>query len=111
MKSEQSTFYANRGVERNKTPLKNILYRIIIHQLKEGTAEGNFIQYKFKDLGYLVLEWKHEDKNDIWNFHGFVTPEGLKERLGEKQWSKFCQGKREFTIQRRINGKNIPKNN
>jgi len=27
---------------------------------------------------------------------------------GDKQWGKFCNGKREFIVQRRVDGKNVP---
>ncbi len=102
-------YFANRGVERNKNPLKNIIYKIEISQLKPDVDSTQYEQYKFKELGYICLYWSHE--GDDLNFsHGFITPDDLKQRIGEKQWSKFCQGKREFIIQRRIDGKNIKKN-
>ena len=111
MKSDKETFYANRGVERNKTPLKNIIYKVDVIQLKNPEDIENYQKYMFKDLGYLYLLWRYDTKSqlDILNIHGLVTPDELKQRIGEKQWSKLCQGKREFTIQRRIDGKNIPK--
>ena len=67
----------------------------------------------FKDEGYLILNWKYESKHiDIWSWHGFITPDELKTLLnsiGKDQWAKFCQGKREFVEQRRVDGKNIAK--
>jgi len=76
---------------------QNKVYRIEIIQVKNSEECQ---QYKFKDLGYLTLLWGYERdlKIESWNFHGFITPESLKEKLGEKQWSKFCNGKREFII-------------
>lgn len=102
-------YYANKGVERNKKPLKNIVYEIELSQLKLDTDKTQYEKYKFKELGYLVLLWWYEQKNPTKNWHGFITPDYLKELLGVKQYAKFCQGKRNFIIQRRIDGKNIPK--
>ncbi len=104
--------HKNRGKERNKKPLKNIIYRIdLMKELKAGgTGDPKYDQYKFKDEGYMVLYWHYDEKNPIRKQHGFITPTKFKEMIGEKQWSKFCgEGKREFVIQRRINGKNIKK--
>lgn len=97
--------FANKGVARNKKPLKNIVYEIKISQLKEET--NDFEKYKFKELGYLTLTWWYESKTPVKNWHGFIEPQNLKTLLGDKQWSKFCQGKTTFIIQRRIDGKNI----
>lgn len=108
MTSTKSKYFANRGVARNKKPLKNLVYQITLSQLKPNEDKESYEKYKFKDLGYLVLKWHYETKNPIINFHGFITPIYLKELIGEKQYAKFCQGKREFIIQRRIDGKNIP---
>lgn len=107
MRSNESTYYANRGVKRNKRPLKNIVYVIEVSQLKPDADLNYFEKFKYKDEGYLVLNWHYETKDPIYYFHGFVTPDDLKERLGDKQWKKFGEGKRTFIIQRRINGKNI----
>jgi hypothetical protein len=105
-------FHANRGVERNKKPLKNIVYEIkvkpsIPYKSLEELIE--YEKYKFKEEGYLILYWWYDVKDSPNNFHGFITPNELKSRLGDKQWAKFCQGKRLFVIQRRIDGKNIKK--
>lgn len=117
-KSDESTFYANRGVERNKKPLKNKVYLIELSKLERVKPEDlekrkeELAKYKFKEEGYLVLNWQYEDlynKNFGWNFHGYITPEDLKKKLGDKQWAKLCQGKRLFIIQRRVNGKNVKK--
>lgn len=110
-KGDKETFYANRGVERNKKPLKNQLYRFIVGPLKKGLDEEwvkSMEQYKFKDQGYIVMEWSMQGW-DYWNWHGYVTPDQVKVYIGEKQWAKFCQGKRDFVVQRRIDGKNTKK--
>lgn len=104
-------YFANRGVKRNKMPIANLIYKIEVVQLKDKTNTTDYEKYKFKDLGYLTMSWtKHKaEKNGdfLFNWHGFITVDELKEMIGEKQYSKFCQGKREFIIQRRIDGKNI----
>lgn len=97
-------YFANRGVPRNKKPLKNIIYEIEL--LKSFDIWREYDKYKFKDLGYLVLYWSYKG-DSIRNWHGFITPEDLKEKIGLKQWNKFCQGKRKFIIQRRIDHHNI----
>ena len=102
----------NRGIERNKKPLQNIVYKVELAQLKEGTDPERYKSYLFKDLGYLVLNWNYQkdyNKHNCMNWHGFITPEVLKEKLGDKQWAKFCSGKREFVVQRREDGKNKKK--
>lgn len=104
--------HANKGVERNKKPLQNIIYKVDVSQLKNKSEDNleKMDKYRFKDEGYLVLSWGYEkniNKGDSFFWHGFITPDFLEELIGSKQWSKFCGGKREFTIQRRIDGKNI----
>lgn len=101
--------FANKGVPRNKKPLKNIVYEIELSQLKKIDDKTKYEQYKFKDEGYLVLHWWYEEKRPIKNWHGFITVDELKEKIGAKQYSEFCQGKRTFVIQRRVEGKNISK--
>jgi len=105
-------YFANRGVARHKCKIANIIYKLEIIPL---TGDYNLKlneKYKFKNLGYLSLLWtKHKaDKNEKfdWKLHGFITVDELKKRIGQKQYSKFCQGKREFIIQRRIDGNNVP---
>ena len=104
-------YFANRGLKRNKRPIANLIYKIDVCQLKNDNDLDKYEQYKFKDLGYLVLYWtKHKaDKNGefMWSWHGFITVAELKERIGENQYKKFCEGKREFIIQRRVNKKNL----
>lgn len=102
-------YFANKGVPRHKKPLNNIVYEIELSQLKNIDDKTKYEQYKFKDEGYLVLFWWYEEKNPIKNWHGFITVDELKEKIGKAQYSKFCQGKRTFIIQRRIDGKNISK--
>lgn len=76
---------------------QNKVYKIEIIQVKN--PEG-YEQYKFKDLGYLTLSWGYERdlKTGVFYWHGFITPEQLRSKLGDKQWAKFCNGKREFII-------------
>jgi hypothetical protein len=78
---------------------KNITYIVEEAQLKQNTDVIGYAQYRFND-GYLVLYWIDEHK--VKNYHGFITTIELKKLLGNVQWSKFCQGKREFTIRREI---------
>jgi len=103
-----SKIHANRGVPRNKKPLKNIVYTVQLMQYRSAMGQ-DYEKYKFKDLGYLVLYYNYGNEALLKNCVGFVTPDELKELLGQKQYAKFCEGKREFIIQRRIDGKNIPK--
>lgn len=107
MKSDKSTYYANRGVKRNKRPLKNIVYVVEVSQLKPGADLEYFEKFKYKEEGYLVLNWYYESKDPMINFHGFITPDDLKKLIGDEQWRKFGLGKRKFVVQRRVNGKNI----
>lgn len=98
-------YYANKGVARNKKPLQNIIIKTKLVELPEGFNLDDYVDFKFKDLGYITYSKKLERSN-INNWYGLIKPTDLKELLGEKQWSKFCQGKREFIIQRRENNKN-----
>lgn len=92
---QHGKFAANRGVPRNKRPLQNIAY-------------------KFTDApsGGYHMRWAYErqlNKYGVWNFHGAVTVDEIKAILSVNQWSKFRQGVRQFTVQRRVDGRNIPK--
>jgi hypothetical protein len=98
--------YQNRGVRRNKKPLKNIVYMVDIIQLKDESEADKYEQYRFNDSGYLLLSWKYESDRSVFQY-GFITPQELRELIGDKQWSKFCNGKREFIAQRRVDNKNI----
>lgn len=89
---EKNKYFANKGLKRNKKPLKNIIYKF------ESPLYNEAIYYCY---------WKYQSINMIWISKGVMTEDEIKEIIGEKQWSKFCQGKREFIIQRRINNKNI----
>ncbi len=106
---------ANKGIPRNKKPLHNYIIIVEIVQPKPGLSIerlNEIAPYKFKELGYLTYKTGLESQyrgNGYIEWHGFISPDKLKEKLGVKQWGKLCQGKREFIIQRRINGKNIPK--
>jgi hypothetical protein len=95
---ERGKVFANRGVARNKKPLQNICYRI-----EEMTSpEGETVYH---------LYWGYErelNRRGTWSFHGRVTIDDIKKRLGS-QWAKFRQGRRQFIVQRRIDGRNIPK--
>lgn len=104
----QSKYYANKGLKRNKKPLRNVIYNVEVGELKnpESTDIEKYGQYRFKDEGFITLSW-HLEGTDMNYWHGFITPENLKTLIGDKQWGKFCQGKREFITQRRIDGKNI----
>lgn len=99
-----SKVHANRGITRNKKPLRNVVYKIdlVVPKVIVPGVE----QYFFKGLGCLLLKWKYQ-QDVIFKIDGFISPLKLKQLLGETQYSKFCQGKREFISQRRINGKNI----
>lgn len=114
---EKSKIYKNKGVERNKKPLQNIIYLIDIveaNPLWDVAKLNDYAKYKFKDLGYCILysglqrNFNQFGKSGL-DCHLFCEPDKIKELLGEKQWSKFCSGKREFIIQRRIDGKNKKK--
>lgn len=96
---------ANKGVKRNKKPLKNKVYKFEICNLKQNTDLELYEKYKFKNLGYISMYWGYEGDEFLY-WHGFVTAQQVKDRIGEKQYSKFCQGKRDFIIQRRINKNN-----
>ena len=86
--------YANRGVARNKKPLRNIQYRF--ENAKPENDEERFL-----------LLWRYEGRSP-WCFVGPKSPEFIKGILSPKQWCRFRQGVREFTIQRRIDGHNVP---
>lgn len=102
--------YANLGVERNKKPLKNIIIKVRISQLAsradiiDAEKEKAYEKFRYGD-GYLT--WGSGTNGGCMGWHGFITPDELKSKLGTKQWSKFCQGKMEFVIQRRVDGRNV----
>lgn len=105
----KTKYFANKGLARNKKPLANRVYTIDVVDNEKLRADLSYDKYKFKELGYLSFSSKMQGSN-IGFFHGFITVSDLKNIIGERQYSKFCNGKREFIIQRRVNGKNIPKN-
>lgn len=84
----------------------NIIYKIDLIQLNADINKERYKEYKFKELGYMLLLHKLIDEKQ-YKYHGFITVDELKDRIGQKQYNKFCQGKREFIIQKRINNKNI----
>ena len=98
-----NNFYANKDIKRNKKPLQNIVYKV---ELKDKNLFENYEDYVFKESFLIELKWKY-DRESLFNFHGIIHPNKLKEKLTKKQWSKFCQGETLFIIQRRINGNNI----
>lgn len=55
-KKEDFKYIINYGIERNKKPLRNIIYNIEVLQLKENVDNIEYEKYKFKDLGYLCLK-------------------------------------------------------
>lgn len=80
-----------------------VMLKIDLLPLKDNRPDLD--KYKFKDCGYIELRWafvKDINKGMGLNFLGIITPNELKERLGKKQWGKFCQGKREFIINRKL---------
>jgi hypothetical protein len=74
--------------------MKKSNLHIQIVKLKHNVDISKFEMFKFKDLGYLTLEW--QDTSGQWNYHGFITVDQVKTRLGLKQYKKFCEGKRIF---------------
>lgn len=114
---DSTKHFANRGLPRNKKPLKNIVYTVKVIPASDLKTKQPITQqdlerlsrYKFKELGYIVLQWNRQEKRPIKFGHGFITPAELKEKIGLTQWAKFCQGKREFIIQRRVDGRNVKK--
>jgi hypothetical protein len=90
---------ANRGVPRNKKPLQNICYRFEERKDGDATVYTMLWQYQ-RDL----------NKRGSWNFHGRVTEAEIMARIGPRGWQKFRGNKqREFIIQRREDGRNVPK--
>lgn len=61
-------FYKNKGVERNKTPLQNIVYYVEILQLKGGKKKVK-IKRNTKNIN---------TKMDIFIYLGFIKKEGIK---------------------------------
>lgn len=100
--------YANKGVKRNKKPLQNLIYKVTFSTAEFPLRNQEFLeQCKYKDEGYMILSWCYQ-KEKLWFWHGLITKERLIKLIGEKQWAKFCgEGKREFIIQRREDGKNL----
>lgn len=101
MIADKGKIFANRGIPRNKKPLQNIIFWITEHDVEPNLG---------KDVEY-YLEWQYEKlykRYPMKNFSGRIELDYLRKFLSEKQWMKFRNGEREFIIQRRINGKNIP---
>lgn len=79
----------------------NLYIRVKLIKL-DAEMEGikDYEPYKFKELGYLTL-YKNTDLTRNWQFDGFITVDKLKELIGN-QYSKFCQGKRDFVVQKQL---------
>lgn len=93
---DDTKIYANRGVERNKKPLRNIIYEITESKGEEGK--------------WIIFE-SYQGNNPVTAHIGRFSLEELKVKLGDKQYGKFRQGKRKFIIQRRVDGRNVKKTN
>lgn len=46
-----SKYFANRGVERHKRPIANLIYKVAIGRLAENVDHTKYDKYKFKELG------------------------------------------------------------
>lgn len=111
----QQKYFANRGVARNKSRLPNLRIKVEIRKELSDMSDEDLIEryrdYKFKDEGYINVLWTksldYKGQEPVWNLGTSVNVLKLKEILGTKRWSKFCQGKREFIIQRRVDGRNV----
>ena len=78
-----------------------IEYKVDLAKLKEHVPAEDYKEFKFKDMGYLTLLSRKQGSPSYY-WHGYITPSMLQQLLGIKQYSKFCQGKREFTIHKKI---------
>jgi len=83
----------------SKRKKSNIVLKVELTQIKPEKQE-EYQPYKFKDLGYLLLlsNNEHDYKTKPYSWVGFITPQKLKNILGDKQYSEFSQGKRIFII-------------
>lgn len=81
---------ANKGIKRNKKPLRNIEVKIV----------------KREDGLYHMFERIQGTKAYGLCFATYTFDE-IKEKLTPNQWCKFQQGQKEFVIQRRVNKHNI----
>ena len=107
--------HANKGVKRNKKPLKNKLYRIRTYKNVKGPVTKKFHEthYVNNKVGYIVIEWGYQGEVAFMNKQVYYTDYSLsvgylKKQLTTKEWSKLCQGRQtEFIVQRRFNKKNI----
>lgn len=111
--NRKSKKYANKGVNRNKKPLQNIMYKVkpnialkdtISNDIKDRLTRDFYLN---ENVGYVEILWKYQ-KSSTWGWSADLTLKLLKEKLNNKQWSKLCQCKTfEFTVQRRINKRNV----
>lgn len=112
--------FANKGVRRNKKPLKNIYYIIRKHVPNLHSSFISDAEYdsKFKindDIGYVKILWGYEGIDvDYWSFQ--VDLNYVKNQVSSKQWSKCMDAFKnkdateyKLIVQRRIDGKNKSK--
>lgn len=78
-----------------KNKPKNIVIKFELFKLKEGYTDPKSI-----DGSVIVMKYK-EQNTSIWTWNGIKTKSEVKEWLTGKQWSDYCQGKRnEFIIEK-----------
>lgn len=77
--------------------MSKIIYNVEIGQLKKGIDAKRYQQYKFNDLGYIVMHYKIVGSKCNF-YHGFITPSQLKTIIGTKRYEKFCGGQRKFIL-------------
>lgn len=126
MKSDKEIYYKNRGVERNKKPLQNIHYKVTVHDIDLDVLSQNLTadsvnefleKYQITTDKYIRVysSLNSPAKRGAWGWNSRRTVSFMKEILTQKQWQKFMrkvgQGETEyvFTVQRRVNGKNVSK--
>lgn len=110
--------FANKGIERNKKPLKNIYYILKKHIPNLDNKFIDLIEYnkKFKlddTVGYIKILWGYEGANiDYWSYQ--IDLDYVKKQVSEKQWAKCMDAFKnknvseyKLIVQRRIDGKNI----
>lgn len=92
------TFFEFIRITYMKKKLTYRKYKVEIGQLSPTVDDvSKFEPYKYKD-GYIIVFWSNNKGSGSWGWKGFTTPDELKTMLGEKQYKKFCEGKREFIL-------------
>ena len=87
-----------------KKKLSNITYIVKFIQLSKFMNVDDYEEYKLKDFGYIYLRYKIQGLD--YNFsHGMMKVADFKAIIGQKQYAKLCQGKREFIIQNSVDAK------